>query len=115
MIRKRKPGQSGTRKFLAQYGDKLVCVCYRYDAQAGKCVKTIELIVAESDWLSPAQRFSDEEVVWLRTGFVDRWLELQIREAGGKWDSRRCIWNIRYDAAVALGLSAHVERRELSL
>ena len=41
------PGQKGTRQLLSQYGDRLVCVRYRYDAQQKKRFKTVELIVAE--------------------------------------------------------------------
>ena len=35
-----KPGQRGTKLLLAQYGDRLVCVRYRYDAQRRKRFKT---------------------------------------------------------------------------
>ena len=42
-----KPGQKGTKQLLAQYGDRLGCVRYRYDAQQKKRFKTVELIVAE--------------------------------------------------------------------
>jgi hypothetical protein len=38
-----KPGQKGTRQLLSQYGDRLVCVRYRYDAQQKKRFKTVEL------------------------------------------------------------------------
>jgi hypothetical protein len=31
----RRPGQRGTRKLVTRYGDRLVCVRYRYDAAAG--------------------------------------------------------------------------------
>jgi hypothetical protein len=33
----RRPGQRGTVKLVERYGDKLVCVRYRYDAKAGMC------------------------------------------------------------------------------
>ncbi len=49
-----KPGQKGTKQLLSQYGDSLVCVRYRYDAQRKKRVKTGEIIVAERDWNLPA-------------------------------------------------------------
>lgn len=114
MLRKMKPGQPGTKQLLAQYGERLVCVRYRYDAGARKRIKTVEIIVTESEWLPPAERFSPEEIVWLRIGFVDRAQQQQLRAAGGKWDSERCIWNIRYDAAVKLGFVAQVERRKVS-
>jgi len=45
-----KPGQKGTEQLLAQYGDRLICVRYRYDAQRKKRFKTVELLVAECDW-----------------------------------------------------------------
>ncbi|MGH7551901.1 MAG: hypothetical protein ACREMQ_02610 [Longimicrobiales bacterium] len=28
-----KPGEKGTKQLLAQYGDRLICVRYRYDAR----------------------------------------------------------------------------------
>jgi len=42
-----KPGRKGTKQLLTQYGDRLVCVRYRHDAQQKKRFKTVELIVAE--------------------------------------------------------------------
>lgn len=56
---KLKPGQRGTKKLQALYGDRLVCVRYRYDAEQGRRLKTIELIVEEKEW-SPRNR--DESV-----------------------------------------------------
>jgi len=31
-----KPGQKGTKKLIAEYGDQLVCIRYRYDPQKKK-------------------------------------------------------------------------------
>lgn len=45
-----KPGEKGTKQLLAQYGDGLVCVRYRDDAQRKKRFKTVELIVSEREW-----------------------------------------------------------------
>ena len=115
MLRKMKPGQPGTKQLMKQYGARLVCVRYRYEAATRKRIKTVEIVVAESEWQPPAERFAADEIVWLRTGFVDSPRQQQFRAAGGKWDSKRCVWVIRYDAAVKLGLSTHVERREVSL
>jgi hypothetical protein len=39
------PGQNGTKKLLARYGDRLVCVRYRYDSERAVRHKTVELIV----------------------------------------------------------------------
>ena len=42
-----KPGPKGTKQLVAQYGDRLICVRSRYDAQRKKRFKTVELLVAE--------------------------------------------------------------------
>jgi len=59
----RKPGEPGTQKLVAKYGERLVSVRYRYDPQAGKRYKTVELIIAEEDWGSSqfAQKLSVDD------------------------------------------------------
>ena len=49
----RRPGQRGTQKLVTRYGDRLVCVRYRYDAAAGKRYKTVEIILDEAAWTPP--------------------------------------------------------------
>jgi hypothetical protein len=44
-----KPGQKGTKRLTDKYGDALVCVRYRYDAELRQRLKTVELIVERSD------------------------------------------------------------------
>ncbi len=43
------PGEPGSKKWQKKYGDKLVCVRYKFDAATKKRGTTIELIVAEQD------------------------------------------------------------------
>ena len=43
-----RPGERGTKKLVEQYGDRLVCVRYRYDAATGRRIKTAEVIVDET-------------------------------------------------------------------
>jgi hypothetical protein len=50
----RRPGQPGTREYVEEYGDRLICVRYRYDAATQRRYKTIELIVDEAPWAPPA-------------------------------------------------------------
>jgi hypothetical protein len=45
-----KPGQRGTKKLVAEYGERLIYVRYRYDIERRWRVKTIELIVHEGPW-----------------------------------------------------------------
>ncbi len=48
-----KPGEDGTKKLLEIYGDKLVRVRYRYDAEKKLRYKTVELIVDVAEWEPP--------------------------------------------------------------
>jgi hypothetical protein len=109
-----KPGQKGTKELLAQYGDRLVCVRYRYDTQRKKRFKTVELIVAERDWEPPAPRFTAETIVGVRIGFTEVDMREQVKQAGGKWNRSRKVWELRYDQVVALRLEARIVEEEAS-
>jgi hypothetical protein len=45
-----RPGQNRTKKLVTRFGDRLICVRYRYDTTRRKRFTTVELIVDESDW-----------------------------------------------------------------
>ena len=81
-----KPGQKGTKQLLAQYGDRLICVRYRYDAQRKKRFKTVELVIAECDWEPPRPRFAHDQIVGLRVAFADVAVRDRVKQAGGTWD-----------------------------
>jgi len=103
-----RPGQKGTKQLLAQYGDRLICVRYRYDAQRKKRFKTVELLVAERDWQPPRPRFAHDQIVGLRVAFADVALRDRVKQAGGIWNPERRVWQLRYDRAVALGLKNRI-------
>jgi hypothetical protein len=65
------PGQKGTKKLTAQYGDALVCVRYRYDEASSTRVKTVEPVVEKTAWTPPAKQFIDSDLVPLLIGFAD--------------------------------------------
>jgi hypothetical protein len=101
-----KPGQKGTKQLLAQYGDRLVCVRDRYDAQRKKRLKTVELVVAERDWEPPRPPSAPDQIVALRVAFAEVALCERVKQAGGHWNPDRKLWELRYDRAVALGLAS---------
>lgn len=115
MLRKMKPGQLGTKQLLEKYGAQLVCVRYRYDAATSKRIKTVESIVAETEWLLPSQRIAADEIVWLKTGFVDRARQQQHSVRQEVSGTASTTSGTRYDVAVKLGLATHVERCDVSL
>ncbi len=103
-----KPGQKGTKQLLAQYGDRLICVRYRYDAQRKKRFKTVELLVAECDWEPPPPLFGHDQIVGVRVAFADVAVRDRVKQAGGTWNPERRLWQLRYDRVVALGLHSRI-------
>lgn len=108
------PGQKGTKKFLDHYGEKLICVRYRYDEQQRKRVTTVELIVEESAWTPPALPVVEPVVVGLRVGINEVTVQRQIKQAGGKWNRQLQVWEILSDQAIALGLQDRIQNPEVS-
>lgn len=103
-----KPGQKGTKKLLAEYGERLICVRYRYDEQRKKRLKTVELLVAERDWEPRQPGFTRHEIVGLRVAFAEIELRDRVKQAGGTWNPDRRVWQLRYDRVLALGLKSRI-------
>lgn len=93
------PGQRGTKRLLRMYGDRLVCVRYRYDIQRKRRVKTVELIVDEQPW----ERGS-REPVGVRIHRNEPVLRNRLKAAGGTWNPTRKLWEAPYGAVRALQL-----------
>jgi len=99
----RKPGQKGTRKLLKEYGDKLICVRYRYDYQNKKKIKTAEIIVEstewqpENNWTEYGQVYEQEPPkttpwVGVKLRFQEKELQKIIKSIGGYWDKENRLW-----------------------
>ena len=99
----RKPGQKGTRKLVKEYGDKLICVRYRYDFQAKKKYKTVEIIVGSEHW-EPDTNWTLEQSteslpptettpwVGLRIKYAEKELQKNVRNIGGYWEASKRLW-----------------------
>lgn len=78
------PGQKGAKKYLDHYGEKLICVRYRYDEQQRKRVTTAETVVEESAWTPPAAPSVEPVIVGLRVGLNEVAIQQLDKQAGGK-------------------------------
>jgi hypothetical protein len=125
----RRPGQRGTQMLLTHYGDRLVCVRYRYDAGAGKRYKTVEIIIEEVAWTPPPPHpeapkpalkvdyIDDLETkparreVGVKVFFREHELREQVKAAGGRWSKAEKLWQMPYETAVSLGLEKRIARR----
>jgi hypothetical protein len=103
----RKPGQRGTIHELQTYGDKLVCVRYRYDEARHKRHKTVELIVESIIW--HPQPIPPETLVYVQVKQKEIELRNQVKGAQAIWSPMRKLWRLRYDVAVALGLEERID------
>lgn len=104
--RKLRPGEPGTRKLFAEYGEKLVCVRYRYNAENKRRIKTIELVIAEAPWEPIPRQIPVNKIMRLRIKYGELALREQVKAAGGKWNGQ--AWELRYQEVVRLGLAARI-------
>lgn len=101
------PGAKGTRKLLGTYGERLVCVRYRYDEASRTRLKTVEIVIEEVPW-TPRQR----HLVLLRVNNWETALHVRLKRAGGRWTGNGPFWRVRFDRAVKLGLTARIQLDE---
>jgi hypothetical protein len=102
------PGRPGTKKLLALYGAKLLCVRYRYDDLLGRRAKTVELLIDSAPW-TPRQ--PAPPVVQIRTNPRETRLHAVILQSGGLWNPRLAVWTLPPAVALELGLSDRVVHR----
>jgi len=106
----RRSGQPGTKKLLTRYGDDLICVRYRYDADRRERIKTVEIVVDRAVW----QRREAPDAsapVRFRIGDEEDLLRRAVLLAGGRWDEESDTWTLSRRTATALGLSSRLCKR----
>lgn len=109
-----KPGQNGTKRFLREYGDQLICVRYRYDKHRQKRITTVELVVDEQDWV-PGVIFPRDRLVNVRIGYGEKELREKVKQSGGYWDAERKAWRLAFNRVLALGLERRIIDETLDL
>lgn len=102
------PGQPGTKKLSIQYGDRLVCVCYRYDVEQQRKLTTVEVIVDDHSWHPDSQRIHPNKRLSLQVEYGEVGVGKAIKAAGGVWDKRHKVWKLAYKEVISLGLMGRV-------
>ena len=103
-----RPGQRGAKKLQTHYGDRLVCVRYRYDEQRQRRFKTVELIVEEVEWSAPTPPLKNKDVVAIAITSAETALKQEVKHRGGRWNPQRRLWEVRYEHVRALGLQDRI-------
>lgn len=109
-----KPGQNGTKRYLREYGDQLICVRYRYDKHRQKRITTVELAVDEQDWV-PGVIFPRDRQVFIRIGYGEAELREKVKQSGGYWNAEKKAWRLSFNAVLALGLERRIIDETLDL
>ena len=103
-----KPGQKGTKRLVARYGDALLCVRYRYDKARGVRLKTVEIIVEEKA-IAPA-RLGDGDIVPVAVAYTEKALRDMLKAAGGRWDPQEKVWHVAYGSIRGTELEGRILR-----
>lgn len=116
----RKPGERGTQRLVKKYGERLVCVRYRYDPAKLKRYKTVELIVAEGTWIPeppspvhdspPAIKPRYTPRVPVRINYYEKELQRQIKAIGGTWEPTKKLWYAPEEYVRRIGLDKRIVR-----
>jgi hypothetical protein len=104
-------GQPGTRKWQKLYGDRLVCVRYKYDLQNRRKIKTVELVVENEPWNLDINRKPANKIVAVKIAYWEVSLGKLIRAAGGRWNRQEKVWELPYREVVNLGLHSRLVKR----
>jgi len=106
-----RPGDKGTKRILHTYGDRLICVRYRYDKKNKKRFTTAEIIIDEKPWIhspaSPNRQEIEPGRVLIRVSYSETELRAKVKSLGGRWDRDRKAWEIAYQLVKQL----HLEER----
>jgi hypothetical protein len=112
-----KPGRPGTKRLVSQYGDRLVCVRYRYDEEQKIRCKTVELIVDEIQWppapASPvaqpqADAHQPDDVVNVKVEPAEKRLRDVILRLRGTWIPAQNTCRLPYELATLLNLTSRI-------
>ena len=107
----RRPGEPGTKKLLARFGERLVRVRYLYDAANGRRLKTVELVIETVPWRPQprAPRRRDEDIVAVRIRYDETELRERAKRLGAVWRPAQKVWEVTWANARRLGIADRVD------
>ena len=101
VVKRLKPSQPGAVKLTRRYGDALVCVRYRHNAEGTHRYTTIELIVDDAP---VAHRTPpDAAIVLIRLAFDDTNRRRRALANGAHWNANQRVWSMTCATAKKLG------------
>ena len=102
------PGQKGTKKYVEQFGEKLVRVRYRYDEEQELRMTTVELITDKKPWTVDNKSKPENRIVQIRIDYTEVEIRKLIKSKGGKWNNEKKVWEMPYRDVLHLGLEYRI-------
>ena len=103
-------GRPGTRRYLAEWGDKLLNVRYRIDDSGLSSFTTVEIVVDERPRVPVGRvqngflRTREKSLVYIYISYHEDRLRQRVRNVGATWDSARKLWRLPREKVVNMGL-----------
>lgn len=110
VIRTIQPSSNGAKRFLREWGDKLVAVRYREDTEEGAIYTTIEIIVDKRERppkdVSYKRAFAirRNQIVAIKIQFNEQELRQKLKHYNARWSKKEKLWLTSYNNCVAMGL-----------
>lgn len=104
VVKKLPHGAPGTKRLAERFGDRLLCVRYRVDAQTQRRYTTVELLVD----VASCRPHGD---VLVQVAFGEAELRRRVKEAGGTWQQTEKLWRLPHAKAKELGLLDRIRGR----
>jgi hypothetical protein len=105
-------GEKGTKKLVERFGDRLVCVRYRYDYENMRKMKTVELIIEEGSLPKTSSRIPLNKIMKLSVAYEEFSIRRLIRSVGGRWNSQEKVWELPYRQVLSLGLQERIVKKK---
>jgi hypothetical protein len=83
-------------------------VRYRYDATRKRRVKTAEIIIDEVPWIPGHGTISRTTLVGVRIDPKEALLRKRVKQAGGRWNPSKRLWELSYEQVAALHLEDRI-------
>jgi hypothetical protein len=96
------PYQDGAKQRRDRYGERLVCVRYRYDETKKQRWKAVELIIEKREWEPPAPRRLEDATVVIQVAAQEREVRRQVKAVSGKWNPKDVVWELPYSQVAVL-------------
>ena len=106
------PCQPGTKKWTKKYGNKLVCVRYRYDEQNSQKMITVELVEETHEWQKNEKYIPKNKIVPVKIEYGEINLRIKVKSLGGKWNKQNRVWELPFEVAKGLGLEERIVKSE---